>query len=142
MADYCTLDQLRGEIPEPFLTHSLDDDGDGVVDAWDKVRSNVQTFIDGVLSTRYPVPFTSSVPHIVKSATLTLCAEACYKRRKVPDESNPHHTAASGMRKILEKIAEGKIQLQVSTPRVEEVDDSGEAITFPGALGSPGRLLA
>ncbi len=140
MADYCTLEQLRGEIPEPFLTQSLDDDGDGVVDAWEKVLSNVQTYVDGVLSTRYQVPF-STVPHVVKSATLKLCAEACYKRRKVPDDANPHKSAADGMRKLLEKIAEGKIQLQVASPRVEEVDDSGEAITFPGSLGSPGRLL-
>jgi len=137
---YLTLTDLEGKIPPAFLNEALDDDRDGVIDAFDRVAADVSEAIDGILSTRYQVPFTT-VPRVVSAAAKTLAAEQCYKRRGVPDDKNPWKTDADAMRKLLHSIARGEIQLQVSTPAVEAVAPSASIVLETSRLGSPGRTL-
>lgn len=133
---YLTLTDLEGKIPPAFLIDALDDDRDGVIDAFDKVADDVSETIDGILSVRYNVPFTT-VPKVVSSAAKTLAAEQCYKRRGVEDAKNPWKTDADGIRTMLRAIARGDIQLQVSTPAVEAVAPSASIITEESRLGAP-----
>lgn len=141
MAIYIEFSALKGKIPEPFLTASLDDDGDGVVDAFEVVLAGVQDFIDGVLSTKYAVPF-ETVPKVVRSACLVLVCEECYRRREVPDDKNPHFSGAEAMRKLLQAIARGDIALQATNPTVEPVTPAASIVIEESSLGSrPGRLF-
>jgi phage gp36-like protein len=140
MVNYTTFDKLKGEIPETFLISSLDDDGDGVVDAFDVVLQNVQTAIDGILCVKYNVPF-EQVPMVVQSAALVLMCEACFRRREVPDEKNPHFKQAESMRRLLMSIAKGDVQLQVSAPTIEPIAPSASIIVEESRLGHSGRTL-
>lgn len=143
MADYFTLADLEPSIPPAFLIEALDDDGDGVVDAFEGVRRAVQTFIDGMLSTRYATPF-DPVPKVVASAAQVLACEACYKRRGVKDEENPWYTDAKAMRALLTSIAKGDIQLQAGGTggAPEPAEPAGTIIEYESRLGAPGRILA
>ena len=47
---YISLDDLRGRIPEDFLIEALDDDGDGVIDAWTDVEQGAADAVDAYLS--------------------------------------------------------------------------------------------
>ena len=132
---YISLDDLRGRIPEEFLTEALDDDNDGVIDAWPDVESQAAEKVDAYLSARYPVPVQRPIPPIVKQSTIAFACELCYTRRG--QEENPFTTEAGRWRTTLERIAAGTTPLQLQTTGPEP----GSVITHPSTLGDPRRRI-
>lgn len=138
---YIEIQHLDGEIPPEFLTQALDDDSDGVIDAWERVQTSACEEVDALLEGRFAVPLTlSPLPKIIKRAAVAFACELCYRRRGTPDNVNPWKGRADALRKTLSMISAGDIKLSVA-PAPEEVDPAGSIIIFDSGLGAPGRIL-
>ncbi|WP_395737419.1 phage protein Gp36 family protein [Prosthecobacter sp.] len=143
MPDYLQLTDLNGQIPPQFIIQALDDDNDGVIDAWDAVREAVQSEIDAALEGRFVVPLTfSPMPRIINRAAVALACEMCYRRRGTADAENPWKGRADAFRKKLEAINMGDMKM-ASLPDTDAavVDPPASIITVDSGLGAPGRLL-
>lgn len=143
MPDYLALTDLNGQIPPQFLIQALDDDNDGVVDAWDEVRVAVQDDVDALLEGRFAVPLTlSPMPKVIKRACVAFACELCYRRRGTSDADNPWKGRADAFRKTLAMITAGDLKLSVSPPAdAAAVDPPGAIIIHESGLGAPGRML-
>jgi phage gp36-like protein len=143
MPDYLALSNLNGQIPPQFLIQSLDDNNDGVVDAWEQVKAAVQDEVDSLLEGRFAVPLTfDPMPRKIRVACVALACELCYRRRGTPDAENPWKSRADAARKQLAAVTAGDLKLAVSPPaEAAAVDPPGAVIVFDSALGAPGRLL-
>lgn len=142
MAEYFSFNDLKALIPGAFLVQALDDDGDGVVDAFTAVQDQAQGEVDAHLSARFAVPILTNIPPIAKRASMIIAAELCYQRRGTPPDQNPWGKQASAMRKTLEMIASGKIEIQVSPASPEPVKEAGSLVEYDSPLGTPSRPLA
>jgi phage gp36-like protein len=140
VTDYFTLQDLEALIPSAFLVQALDDDNDGVMDAFEVVKTQAQSEVDAYLEPRFSVPLAGRIPRLVNKAATTLAAELCYRRRGTPDESNPWAKAGAAMRKLLQDVGQGKLQLQ-AVPQRNEPLPAGSIQTWESELGAPGRLL-
>lgn len=132
---YFTLQALEALIPPADLTKALDDDADGIADAFAIVEAQASGAVDALLSGRFGVPFTGDVPTIVSQAAKIFAAELCYKRRGVSDEANPWFNAADAMRKQLTKIGLGEAPL---TPTVKATNPAGTVIKEPASTFASG----
>ncbi len=143
MPDYLALTDLNGQIPPQFLIQALDDDNDGVVDAWDEVRVAVQDDVDALLEGRFAVPLTlSPMPKVIKRACVAFACELCYRRRGTSDADNPWKGRADAFRKTLAMTTAGDLKLSVSPPAdAAAVDPPGAIIIHESGLGAPGRML-
>lgn len=130
---YVELADLQAVIPTAWLTESLDDDGDGVIDAWTAVQAGACRAVDAILGGRFSTPFTDPVPAIVREAAFQFAAESCYTRRGVPFDQNPFGKSASTIRAQLRQIAAGEIPLD---PNKEREKPSGSAILSPSRTHS------
>lgn len=140
---YIELSDLNGQIPPQFLVQALDDDNDGVVDAWTQVQTAACEDVDALLEGRFAVPLTlDPLPKIIKRAAVAFACELCYRRRSTPDDQNPWKGRADAFRKTLAMITAGDLKLSVS-PKAEDaaVDPAGSIIVHDSALGAPGRML-
>lgn len=133
MADYCTRADIETLIPPPALVDGLDDDGDGTEDAGllaDIIEVQANR-VDAALAGRYTVPFTT-VPALVRQATIIFVAHAIYARRPTADK-NPFAARAKELEERLTRIGAGMDPLDASTEaaytRVRAVT---EAITMDG----------
>ena len=136
---YVELEDVRAIIPEKWLTEALDDNSDGVIDAWDTVQLAACEAVDGILSTRFETPFVSPPKIVTKSARI-FAAEICYQRRGVPESENPFTKQADALRKLLEQIARGDLSLSVD---IERKKPSASIITEPAKTFSKlGQLSA
>jgi phage gp36-like protein len=125
---YFALSDLEALIPGDFLTQALDDDGDGVADAWQIVQTAACREVDAILGVRYAVPLPAPYPAVAVHAAVTLAAEACYLRRGMTDEKNPFSKSADAVRKQLREIAAGALPLD---PQIGRVRPSGTLISEP-----------
>lgn len=142
--NYFDLADLETLIPPQFLTQSLDDDGDGDGEQFDFVRTAAQDAVDAVLSTRYTVPFSGTIPRIVKRAALVFAAKLCYERRGIHDDANPFTSQAADMGKLLMQIAMGKLPLDAATAAASDDAEplpAGSILTYDSPLGEPTRRL-
>ena len=140
---YVELTDLTGQIPPQFLVQALDDNNDGVIDAWVVVQTAVQEDVDALLEGRFAVPLTlTPMPRIIKRACVAFACELCYRRRGTSDSDNPWKGRADAFRKTLGLITTGDIKLSVA-PHAEDaaVDPAASVITFPSEMGSPGRRI-
>jgi phage gp36-like protein len=117
---------------------ALDDDGDGREDAFEAVSLAASGEVDAYLASRYAVPF-ETTPLVVKRAAIVLACSLCYSRRGVSDEANPWAKQAEAMRKMLTRIGNGEIALQVAAPAVAPAVPAMSIIVEESALGR-GRL--
>lgn len=129
---YVELTDLQAVIPSQFLTEALDDDNDGVIDAWTAVQSAACRAVDAILGTRFSVPF-ADPPAIVREAAFQFAAEACYTRRGVEFDKNPFGKSASTIRSDLRAIAKGEAPLD---PTIERQKPSVSIITSPARTAS------
>jgi phage gp36-like protein len=140
---YLELSDLNGQIPPQFLVQALDDDNDGVVDAWTQVQTSACEDVDALLEGRFAVPLTlSPLPKIIKRAAVAFACELCYRRRSTPDDQNPWKSRADAFRKTLSMITTGDLKLSVA-PHADDVavDPPASIITHESRLGAPGRPL-
>lgn len=143
MAAYFQLSDLNGEIPPQFLVQALDDDNDGIIDAWDAVQQLVQEDVDSMLEGRFALPLTfSPMPVKIKTSCVALACERLYRRRGTADDANPFTGRANAARKLLSAITVGDLKLSV-LPHAEDaaVDPAASVIIHETPLGPPGRLL-
>jgi phage gp36-like protein len=122
---YVTLDQVQALIPPGFLTEALDDDGDGVIDAWDQVAAAACNAVDGLISTRYALPL-PEIPAVIAECALNLACEICYGRRGVGAADNPFSSKAKAARDTLLAIASGELPL---APDLNRAKPSGVVLT-------------
>jgi len=111
---YCTEADIINQLPEEKLIELTDDDGDGVADTGvvDKAITDADTEIDGYLSGRYTLPF-SSAPPILNKLSVDIAIWNLYSRKKtVLDEvREKRYNAAVAMLKL---IAKGEVKLGVT----------------------------
>lgn len=119
---YCTLDDLKEQIPETSLIDLSDDDGDGAIDESVTTRaiSDADAEIDGYCQNRYTLPF-DPVPVLIRKISVDVALYNLYTRpgRVVPEERKDRYTRAIAM---LNDIAKDIIDLGVS--------ESGSAIEY------------
>lgn len=132
---YVALTDLQAIIPPAFLTQALDDDSDGVIDAWTAVQAAAERAVNAALGVRFTVPFTDPIPPIVAEAAFLFAAEACYTRRGVEFDQNPFGKSASTMRATLRQIAAGEMPL---APTIERQKPSVSVITEPARTAGSG----
>jgi len=136
---YVELTDLQAVLPLQFLTQALDDDNDGVIDAWEAVQAAAERSVNAVLGVRFSVPFiatdTNPIPPIVCEAAFLFAAEACYTRRGVEFDQNPFGKSASTMRATLRQIAAGEMPL---APTIERQKPSVSIITEPARTAGSG----
>jgi phage gp36-like protein len=122
---YVTRAEIETAIAPIHLIAALDDDGDGAEDTglFDSVVAMASVEIDGLLAGRYSVPFTGTIPAVVRQAAFLFVGEAIYARRQLTDK-NPFAKRATEMRERLGKIGAGEMTLDIAQ----------EASITPGAL--------
>lgn len=140
---YVALADIKGRIPEAFLTQALDDDGDGVIDAWDLVAADADSAVNALLSVRYETPLTAPVPAVATEGARVAACYLCYQRRGTPDETNPwagRYELYFGKDGLLTKIALGKAAL---SPEVKGAKPAAVLIKETSAtFDTAGRRLS
>lgn len=138
MSAYVELTDLKGEIPDEFLTQALDDDGDGVADSgvWDQIAAQASTDVDAFIGGRYTVPLSAPIPATVSRAARIFALEKLYLRRGV--QPNPWKAQADELRALLGKIGTGEVPLSVAVNRAKP---SGTVISETARTHSPNGNL-
>jgi len=115
---YTSESELKANLPPDFIRQALDDDSDGEADAdlLDQIIQNASDEVDAALGQRYPVPFPSPFPAVVKTACRIFVLDTLYMRRGFSGENNPWESRAKDQREKLTRIGTGKEPL---TPDVE-----------------------
>jgi phage gp36-like protein len=130
--DYIAQSELEAYVQADMLSQGLDDTGGGTPSAalFASILAAVTAEIDGYLEGRYSLPL-STVPALVKSAALILCADALWVRRGADKEGNPFAERAREIRKRLERIQAGELPLQGAA---EAAKPGGVAIQEPSRV--------
>ncbi len=141
---YVAMSDLAGMIPMDFLNQALDDAGTGVAQpaVWDQVAADAAAEVDGILGTRYPVPFQPPFPAAVVRAAKMFAACALYVRRgKCDKENNPFLAQRDAAVKQLAAIAAGDQRLlPLAPPPV--ADASGGVISERAKTSSRFGIIA
>ena len=135
---YILQSDLEGAVPPDFLVQALDDNRDGVIDAWDAVSAQACEAVDGVLGIRFAVPF-SPAPAVVKRAARVFALELVYLRRGVKGDDNPWTAQADDIRKQLKAIAAGEMPLG---PTINRQQPSVSVVTEPARTSSAAGHLS
>jgi phage gp36-like protein len=116
---YCTLDDLRAQVPEAVLVDLTDDEGTGAINA-DRVNAAIASAsseIDGYCQSRYPVPF-DPVPPFIKKLAVDITLYNLFARRGY-DEDSADRSILDRYKnavRVLENIAKGVVTLGQPTP--------------------------
>lgn len=133
MADYFTIDDLKGIVPGPFLTEALDDDADGDVDdaVFAQLQLDARDSVHAALGGRYTTPFDPIVPAVVRESAKVFAAVQLYTRRgKEPPASLVKR--ADKLRDQLMEIGKGSLELD---PNVDPAHPPASIITARSKLG-------
>lgn len=128
---YITYQDAAALIPGDFLLEALDDDRDGVPEAWATVQAAAERAVDALLGLRYTTPFPPPAPAIVREAALIFACEACYLRRGVRE--HPFTERAKQLSLLLARIASGELPLD---PAIQRAAPSVSIITEPSRTHS------
>jgi len=112
---YCTLDDLKAQIPEQNLIDLTDDEGTGQINQSrvDAAIQNATDIINGYVGGRYAVPF-DPVPGLIRTIAVDITLYKLYERRfetEMPETMTMRYKNAL---KLLEQIQKGMIMLGVS----------------------------
>lgn len=113
---YCTIEDIKGCIPESNIVQLTDDEGLGIVNQArvDKAIAIADSIIDGYLRGRYTLPL-SAVPEIIKTIAIDIAVYKLYERRlelEMPETMSARYKNAV---KILEQIQKGLIKLGIES---------------------------
>ena len=116
---YVLQTDLKGLIPDEYLTSALDDDASGVADSgvWDSIVSSVASDIDARLAPGYRTPLAEPLPDLVKAAAKFLALYFAYKRRQIADDQNPWAAEAKSYRERLDRVGRGEEALTYNDQR-------------------------
>jgi phage gp36-like protein len=114
---YCTLDDIKGQIPEANIIQLTDDEGLGVVNQSrvDKAISVADSIIDGYLRGRYTLPL-STVPELIKTIAIDITVYKLYERGlelEMPEAMSNRYKNAI---KLLDQIQKGLVKLGIESP--------------------------
>jgi phage gp36-like protein len=138
---YFTLSDIApGRIPLEFATQALDDDRDGVIDAFDAVQAEAERMVDALLESRFSVPF-DPVPAKIKGAAVVFACWLLFVRRQYSEEQNPFTKEKLAIEKKLAVIEAGELGLSTAPTAQQPATDAGSLIEYDSPLGSPGRTL-
>jgi phage gp36-like protein len=116
-------------LPDPKIEGAIED---------------AQTEVDGWLAVRYIVPFTDPVPPLVKTLTVNIAAylsDLTYRQASdFSSELDPVYLRYQRAVKMLEKLADGTIELPPGNGDTPPEDDSGAFVVngYTGQLFMPG----
>lgn len=113
MGRYIAETDLDEYIEEKALIQLTDDDRSGHInsDRVDECIDGAEDEIDGYLSGLYTVPVTGTIPGLVKEFSVILACRRLYVRRGMVPAA--FVSVVEDAMKTLEKIAEGKIKLDI-----------------------------
>lgn len=106
---YITFDELKGLVPDGWVTAALDDDGDGNAEKFETVRDLAEREVNGVVGLRYAVPVVPTPP-ILGTIAVYIAAEIVYGRRGM-SENFPYKDAVAVYRRQLRDIGAGDLPL-------------------------------
>jgi phage gp36-like protein len=114
---YCIQSDIEKRIPEDILIELTDDDGTGMVDTGnvDRAIEDADDEIDSFLGLQYALPL-DSVPGLVRRMSVDLAVCNLYGRRPHLTIPETQKERCDSARKILEKIAAGKLSLGSDSP--------------------------
>jgi phage gp36-like protein len=126
---YCTLTDIKKELPEAKIIDLTDDANAGVVytdyvtEAIKKADAKIDTFVGN----RFSVPL-SPVPNVVNALSVALSIYFLYKRRgNIPDSIQKQYEADE---KLLIMIAKGTVGLGTTVEPTESANsDAAEGAT-------------
>jgi len=126
---YCTQSDIQKRIPETVLIELTDDAGDGEVDTDNVGRAiaDADEEIDTYVSMQYSLPF-DATPALIRKMSVDLSICNLYARRAHLDVPESQKERCGADLKLLERIAEGKLKLDVPDP-AKDSDGGVEATT-------------
>lgn len=124
---YCTSGDITKRLPETIIIELTDDENAGVVDSdvVDAAIADADEEIDAFLSLHYTLPF-DATPAIVLRMSADLAVCNLYARRDHVELPKQWADRCQATRRMLEKMAEGKLRLDVPDP-ASSSDDGVEA---------------
>lgn len=126
---YCTEGDISKRLPETILIELTDDDGVDVVnlDVVDAAIADADEEVDAFLSMHYTLPF-DTTPALVKRMSADLAVCNLYARRDHLELPKQWADRCGATRRMLEKMAAGKLRLDVPDP-ASSSDDGVETTT-------------
>jgi len=127
---YVELADLAAEIPQKFLKQALHDSPtDGLTDAqaFAPIALTASGDVDALLSDRFEVPFTTTVPALVILAARIFSLEKLYLRRGLVGVANPWSKQADELRSTLKTCGKG---ILVQTQKPSAIAITEQAKTF------------
>jgi hypothetical protein len=118
---YITQNELKGLIPDEYLSQAMDDESAGAATdgVWASISAAVDEEIDGRLAASYATPI-APAPKSLKAAAKSIALCLIYKRRGIANDQNPWVTDAEYWRKKLDEIGQGKQPLQYDSAKAAE----------------------
>lgn len=112
MSDYINFSQMKAALPAEIMAQLLDDQGSGAPDMakWAEIVAAVGREIDAALEQKYSLPL-GTVPNSIGNAAFALAAELLYQGRGYYGDANPWTERAREVRKFLQRVADGAVQL-------------------------------
>jgi phage gp36-like protein len=107
---YITQSDIASLITQDDLVRAIDDNSDGQPDpgVWDSLELAARETIDGALCAVYRTPFAAPPPSIIAAIAKVLVCDMLFRRRGVPDASNPWAKHAAEARLTLRRLATGE----------------------------------
>ncbi|WP_156272346.1 gp436 family protein [Neomoorella glycerini] len=123
MTMYCELADILAQVDRRKLIDLSNDDGEPVLDENGNPTINTANVnkaieaagseIDSYASVRYQVPF-SPVPPVIKKLAVDIAVYNLFSRKWTGEEEDNIILRYKNAVKLLEKIAEGKVQIGIS----------------------------
>lgn len=119
---YCTLNDIRAQLPESNIVQLTDDEGFGVIDQLrvGMAISVADSIINGYLGGRYTLPL-ETVPDLIKTIAIDITIYKLYERRlelEMPESMLNRYKNAV---RLLEYIQKGTVSIDVQ----EEGEEAG-----------------
>ena len=114
---YCTLNDIKDQIPEANIIQLTDDEGLDEVnqERVDKAISVAGSVIDGYLRGRYSLPL-ENVPELIKTIAIDIAVYKLYERRLELEMPETMVNRYKNAVKTLEQIQKGIIKLGIESP--------------------------
>jgi len=136
---YCTLDDIKEQIPADELISLTDDADAGIIDTsvTDRAVADADAEIDGYCGKRYAVPFVT-VPPVIRKLSVDIAIYNLFARRQgAPEDRKDRYKSAV---KFLENVARGLVSLGEDDPDSTPSDVQKPKISFSGRIYSRDKL--
>ena len=136
---YCTLSDIKEQIPEDELLQLTDDDALDEIDTsvMDRAIADADAEIDSYCAERHAVPF-DPVPLLVRKYSVIIAIYNLFMRRgDIPDDRETNYNNAV---KFLQNVAKGIVSLGADAPAETSQDTVGVTTSKSDRIFSAGRV--